>query len=335
MRFQHILSGVAALIVVSLASSARGQEVCNCDCYFSSDCGTGFTCDYGPGSFTVEDICWFRAPKPSGTPGANCDGDFGDWGQCDGKCVSSVSRSYFYSQEERTSILAGLSIWADAFTETSLSGGGIPDASYEEMVWDLPFRDDTVPYRLWRSILDVMTLARGADYIVFPKEQGPLPRNVAVRDLSSQPELVLNGMLAMNCLLAEIEEVGSGWEFIRQIDPATLVGGVLNRICTEDVAAGEKDLRPCLYEQIAKIGLQYRLAGTMRGVGDGPTCRGCDADCVTNDSVDLADLLAVLSDWGSDEFPLGDVNLDGSVDLADLLMVLSNWGPCLPESPDA
>ncbi len=42
-------------------------------------------------------------------------------------------------------------------------------------------------------------------------------------------------------------------------------------------------------------------------------------------NVGLADLLAVLSNWGT-AGPTGDVDDDGAVDLSDLLAVLSNWG---------
>ena len=30
----------------------------SCTCYFSGDCVSGSFCDYGPGGFPVEDICW-------------------------------------------------------------------------------------------------------------------------------------------------------------------------------------------------------------------------------------------------------------------------------------
>ena len=41
-----------------------------------------------------------------------------------------------------------------------------------------------------------------------------------------------------------------------------------------------------------------------------------------------ADLEYVLETWGTLWSSPGDVNYDGSVNIVDLLMVLSNWGPC-------
>jgi len=52
----------------------------------------------------------------------------------------------------------------------------------------------------------------------------------------------------------------------------------------------------------------------------------CEGDANGDAMVNLADLLGVLSNWGSDGSEGGDVNGDASVNLADLLSVLSNWG---------
>jgi len=51
----------------------------------------------------------------------------------------------------------------------------------------------------------------------------------------------------------------------------------------------------------------------------------CDGDANGDNAVNLADLLAVLSNWGGSG-PDGDPNSDGLVNLSDLLLVLSNWG---------
>ncbi len=49
-------------------------------------------------------------------------------------------------------------------------------------------------------------------------------------------------------------------------------------------------------------------------------------DTTGDGNVDLADLLDVLSNWGTGGSGGGDADGDGDVDLADLLAVLSNWG---------
>lgn len=52
------------------------------------------------------------------------------------------------------------------------------------------------------------------------------------------------------------------------------------------------------------------------------------ADLDGSGDVGLADLLAVLAVWGSEDEPEVDLNGDGSVELGDLLVVLSAWGVC-------
>ena len=65
----------------------------------------------------------------------------------------------------------------------------------------------------------------------------------------------------------------------------------------------------------------FDSAGTFLG-----TSEPCNQGDVTGDQmVDLADLLAVIGNWGGGG-PDGDANDDGAVDLADLLLVIGNWG---------
>ncbi len=54
----------------------------------------------------------------------------------------------------------------------------------------------------------------------------------------------------------------------------------------------------------------------------------CGADINGNGNVDVADLLAVISNWGATGPDPADVNGDSVVNVADLLAVISNWGPC-------
>lgn len=55
----------------------------------------------------------------------------------------------------------------------------------------------------------------------------------------------------------------------------------------------------------------------------------CPADVDQDGTVDFADLLMVLAEWGPCEGPCGaDVDRSGQVDFADVLIVLSSWGPC-------
>jgi len=54
----------------------------------------------------------------------------------------------------------------------------------------------------------------------------------------------------------------------------------------------------------------------------------CPGDFNQDDAVDGADLLTLLSDWGSCPGCESDLTGDDAVDGADLLVLLSNWGAC-------
>ncbi len=58
----------------------------------------------------------------------------------------------------------------------------------------------------------------------------------------------------------------------------------------------------------------------------------CAADITGDGTVDVLDLLEVLSGWGAPG--IADITGDGTVDVLDLLEVLSGWGPC-PEDMGA
>jgi sugar lactone lactonase YvrE len=59
----------------------------------------------------------------------------------------------------------------------------------------------------------------------------------------------------------------------------------------------------------------------------------CPADIDGSGTVDVVDLLQVLSHWGpcenDPECEAADIDGDGDVTVLDLLQVLSAWGPCL------
>lgn len=60
--------------------------------------------------------------------------------------------------------------------------------------------------------------------------------------------------------------------------------------------------------------------------------RPCLGDVIVNGTRDVADLLAVITNWGPCPAPPAtcpaDIIVNGSVDVADLLAVISNWGAC-------
>ena len=53
----------------------------------------------------------------------------------------------------------------------------------------------------------------------------------------------------------------------------------------------------------------------------------CAGDLNGDAVVNVVDILAIISAWGSTNSP-ADINTDGVVNVADLLLAISNWGPC-------
>ena len=54
----------------------------------------------------------------------------------------------------------------------------------------------------------------------------------------------------------------------------------------------------------------------------------CEGDITMDDAVNVADLLAVIGQWGQQDSD-ADVTGDGIVTVSDLLHVVANWGACM------
>lgn len=330
----HRAWSMLCIVAVALAlpvTSAQAADDCQCNCYFGFDCNTGDFCDWGK-SFTIQDGCWWRTPKPNGTPGNGCDEDYGTYGQCDGKCAPlGLVGGSVAGGESLASLAEGMSGWVDAFNEASMFGGGVPTARAIDEVQGLDFENDTMAYGLWRMATELMILARGPEYIVFPKSDEFMVWDVAVANLRGQPALYRNGNVALAVLVQEMQQAGAGRLLMARIDTDVLDPAFLDLLC------GEQDPRDCLYQRIADMATVLRAGAAatgFKGKGDPPPpieppCPGCYADVVPNDEVDLHDLLLVLSDWGQ-AGSTGDVDVSGLVGTEDLLAVLSLWGPCAP-----
>ena len=56
---------------------------------------------------------------------------------------------------------------------------------------------------------------------------------------------------------------------------------------------------------------------------------GCPGDRTGDGSVDIADLMVVLNNWGcTGDSCAGDATGDGMTNPNDLILVLTSWGPC-------
>jgi hypothetical protein len=326
------LIGLAAIVVLLAAGPAVAQE-CPCDCYFSSDCEPGNFCNWG--SLPVEDSCFWRTPKPQGSPGANCDDEYNDWGQCDGICTPTTALSA-YSGEKVPRLIAGIRIWADAMTTTAMSGGGHPNAHLLARGRAIQYLDDRMFDGMWRVAVEALTLARGQDFMIYPTGTEVFHSEQArVKDLSGDPDLVRLGNLAVQALIAEIEVAGAGQDLVEQIRREGLDGrldqSMFGRVCRD-----EDTTLDCLYTRLRDMAEALGRGGRDDDVayGTGPTCNedplGCAGDVDGDEDIDVDDLVQIILRYGF-EVPEGhpaDPDQDGVVDVDDIVMVLSNWGPC-------
>lgn len=329
MRLSTALGLLGLALILGATRPAAAQNACPCDCYWNTDCETGNICSFG--DLFVEDICWWRTPKPDGVPGANCDGDFNNIGRCDGKCIPHGSQADGSAgSATKHELLRETAMWGHAYTDVSIKGGGLPTAPWMKRIESVGLTDPLSRHVAWRMAAEVLILSRGADYLLLPAKDVYERVEVGVRDLSDRPGAVRNGRLAMQALLAEIDEPGTGRRFVDAIDLSAIDADLIGRVCL-----GE-DPRACLHARIADMSSVVAGATVTKGAPDAPVamaagaalCGGCEPDLAPDDLVGLADLTILLNEWGATDFPPADLNQDGVVGLVDLTIQLNNWGPC-------
>lgn len=77
------------------------------------------------------------------------------------------------------------------------------------------------------------------------------------------------------------------------------------------------------------VAVQAYASGDLAGSFDDITFAiPCPADVNGDEIVDIDDVFAVLSTWGTCDDCPEDVNDDGAVDVDDLFEILAAWGPC-------
>lgn len=194
-----------------------------CNCYFSGDCDNGF-CDYGPGSFTVEDICVWRGVKPEGVAGWGCSFEVnagtGNWppGICDGVCTPPSAGSYI-GLEDRLSIAQTISLWGQAMIEPSAAGGGPVDAQLANAASTVQFQAQGVPLMLGRHAADALAMAAGAPFHNYfcHYEGHPKDANPPVVDLAGDSCRIQAGYLTIEALASEIRTPGTAAGIMRGI----------------------------------------------------------------------------------------------------------------------
>lgn len=268
MKTRLILAAIAATALMTAAVPVQAQT-CPCDCYFSSDCSGGMFCNWG--NLSVEDTCFWRTPKPQGSPGANCDEDFDNWGQCDGICSPSNGPSPFRDESIRD-LVEGLQLWGDAFTEAALAGGGPVDADLVDRIYSIPFYNPNMANDLGRVVVEVMMLSRGVDFFGSPQHDGYLSIDFQTNALSEDDCAVQAGNLALEALIAEVRQAGSGAGLVDLIPASCFDEGTLASVCQG------ADRNDCLYDVLARIG---ESMGEVEGgvAGGGSDCSELGVQC--------------------------------------------------------
>lgn len=193
-------------------------DVNPCDCYFSGDCNDGF-CDWGPSGFTVEDVCFWRTPKPNGLPGMGCDTEYeGAWGPiCDGVCTSATVGSLI-GRESVELIVTGIEHWKNALVVPSAAGGGAVDSAEVAAVQALPFVGADAALELGRHVADLLSMASEfgfydyfCHYEHYPNQPGEFV------DIQNDTCRIQSAELSVAALKAELQAPGSGAAHIAQV----------------------------------------------------------------------------------------------------------------------
>ena len=206
------------------AWDAMVPEVPFCDCYFSSDCVAGQFCNYGPGGFATEDICWWRDNKPNGNPGTGCDIDHvGPWGGdiCDGVCQPSSAGSQV-GHEDPAVLAKATFLWAEAMLRPSEAGGGPLDASMVDAVEQLEFIGADNRSILGRHVADLLIQAGVPQFYPYYCHAEQYPDDTTDDegtwiDLSDDPCRVAIARTLAAALRDEIEEPDSCGPMIAEV----------------------------------------------------------------------------------------------------------------------
>ncbi len=195
-----------------------------CTCYFSNDCPSGTFCDYGPGSFSTEDICVWRDIKPDGTVGAGCsiesDLTTGAWTPdiCDGVCSASVNGSTI-GLEDHNMVTQAIQFWGDAMLNPSEAGGGPVDPTMASRALALNFSVQDVALVVGRQAADALAMAAGEPFHNYfcHYEGHPEDGNPPVVNLAGDSCRVAAGRITINALVSEIQTPGAAKEIMQDI----------------------------------------------------------------------------------------------------------------------
>ncbi|MCP3957004.1 MAG: hypothetical protein GY719_04045 [bacterium] len=196
-----------------------------CVCYFSSDCAGATFCDYGPGGFSTEDICTWVDGKPEGNPGTACDlPHIGAWGGpiCDGLCAAAERGSQI-GLEDPELVAQGARLWAEALLQPAEAGGGPPDQALVDQALAIEFQSPAINMNLGRQINDVLILAGSPgfyEHFCHYEQHPDEPETDLWVDLSQDACRAAAARLAVEAVLAELAEPGSGASFVDQIAEA-------------------------------------------------------------------------------------------------------------------
>ncbi len=195
-----------------------------CTCYFSFDCPSGTFCNYGPGSFSTEDICVWRDIKPDGTVGAGCsiesDLGTGSWTPdiCDGVC-SPTGQGSPIGFEDVSLVAQTIEYWGAAMLNPSEAGGGPVDPTIASRALAQPFQGENVPFVLGRQTADALAMSAGEPfhYYFCHYEGHPDSEDQPVVDLSGDSCRVEAGRITIRALAAELKSPGAAKSIMSEI----------------------------------------------------------------------------------------------------------------------
>lgn len=285
---KSFLIGISFALILCLFGQTALADPCPCNCYFSGDCSGGAFCNWG--NLSIEDTCFWRLPKPQGSPGAGCDQDYNDWGQCDGICDGGGSGSIF-GGEDPDSLVKGVQHWAGAIGEAAESGGGFLGGQIASDLAALHFENQFVHIALGRSTIEALMYARGSDFAILPDGRRVFPDDVAIQPDPDRAGVADSAERILQTLIAEMREEGAGRPIFAEIDGSTLDSDMLSMVC-----GGAENTLDCVYGRIADMGRFIGRGGLVQ-TSVPPTCAGEPqlGDITSDGTIDMADADALVS----------------------------------------
>lgn len=218
---------ITSMLLLTVGMTAGPASANPCDCYFTSDCSKGKSCNLNDSDRreqeTQGNICFNIAKNKNDRDDDPSNGNddcprssVGGSNTCDGVCTAASSGSAV-GCEDRTLVEQGIDLWAEAFLLPTQQGGGAVDATLAAQALALPFKNINTTRRIARGVLGLMQLSLGDEAIVHLATNPHFEEDHLLPDLTADACRSASASLMIKALKAELALPYSGNGIIHKI----------------------------------------------------------------------------------------------------------------------